>query len=76
MFGKIVVETNSVCVTRLMNDSYNVYKSGKLKHQNCSAEDVIRALGHYIYVHEYQLQKEREKSTKGTIGGAVNGHCF
>lgn len=37
---------NCSCTT---SDRYNVLVNGEVKHPNCSAEDVMRALGHYIH---------------------------
>ena len=40
---------------------YDVYNAGKLRHPGCTSEDVMRALGQYIYAHEYRLMKEHGK---------------
>ena len=50
--AKLVVDVNSpvgdIQVFR-RGDRYDVYCKAVLRHRNCSAEDVIRALGAYLH---------------------------
>ena len=41
-----------------MPDMYNVCHDGVDKHGNCSAEDVIRVLGHYLTSAYYKLDSK------------------
>jgi len=35
-------------VRKLLDGTYQVEVNGEVKHPGCSAEDAIRALGHYL----------------------------
>lgn len=40
------------------DDVYHVIVDGVTRHPDCSAEDVMRALGHYVNSLSYQLSKK------------------
>ena len=54
---KIIVETDRVKVEKGDDGVYHVYHDGIVRHTSCTAEDVMRALGHYLFAYEYEMQK-------------------
>ena len=53
MSAEVIVDVNSkgqrfIVVRRTQPDRYDIIVDSSLKHQNCTAEDVMRALGHYL----------------------------
>lgn len=63
---RVVIETEAVRVLCVDDNKglYDVYCSGVLRHPGCTSEDAMRALGQYIYSHEYRLRKEVEKKAE------------
>jgi len=49
-------------VNRMSDGSYDVSNAGVVRHTPCSAEDAMRALGHYLHSEAYQLIKLRQST--------------
>lgn len=59
----VVVELSSgqaVEVLRMSDGTYDVRCNNVTRHSPCSAEDAMRALGHYLASEAYQLGKLRQ----------------
>lgn len=64
----VVVELangQAVEVLRMSDGTYDVRCNNVTRHTPCSAEDAMRALGHYLASESYQLGKLRNASAEG-----------
>jgi len=52
---------DSLQVLKAEDDKYHVVVAGVVRHPNCSAEDAMRALGHYIHELSYRLQSSKRQ---------------
>lgn len=60
----VVVELShgeAVEVLRMSDGTYDVRSNNVTRHTPCSAEDAMRALGHYLASESYQLGKLRNE---------------
>lgn len=60
--GRIVAESKHVRIEAAGedvsgNNLYNVFNKGVLRHPNSHAEDVMRAITHYLRGLEFQIEK-------------------
>lgn len=55
----------AVEVLRMSDGTYDVRCNNVTRHTPCSAEDAMRALGHYLFSESYQLGKLRNAHPEG-----------
>jgi hypothetical protein len=55
----------AVEVLRMSDGTYDVRCNNVTRHTPCSAEDAMRALGHYLASESYQLAKLRNAHPEG-----------
>ena len=66
MTTKIIAESDHIRVMQDVSSSatgdnnYYVFSDGVLRHPKCTAEDVMRALTHYLRGLEYKLEKSKK----------------
>lgn len=61
----IVCVENSSTTVEVFRDAhgrYQVFRDGVHRHPNCSAEDALRALGHYLHRALYDVDRQRAPS--------------
>lgn len=67
MSHKVIVETEHIKViidtssNANKTNPYFVYNKGILRHPNCDAEDVMRALAHYLISAENEINKNKKQ---------------
>lgn len=61
--NNLLTETDDsdIQVTKNYRGSYNVYSGGVIKHPDCTADDVIRALTNYLSSYKHKAKKTNER---------------